>query len=193
MTIQDSLSRLLKMPTPKALWDFKEALIIAGISENSSLVIITDQFYDFVNELVAKSSAREFSHFASIMDIAAVAGVALENLVGGKEEPNFWMRFGMAAFSETMMVMAARQYVKAWEVELKASYNAAGWFLSQEFWKLSKELQPQMIDEKRRTLVNELISPIHSEDVDGNIKAGVIVRLFQLLLSARYLLSLQKL
>ncbi len=192
MTIQDALNKLLVMPTPEALWEFKEALYIAGISENSPLMIITDRFYGFLNELVARSTAREYSHFASIMDMAAVGGVALENLVGGKEKPDFWKRFGMAAFSESMMVMAARQYVKAWEVEMKAGYNAASWFLSQEYWKLSYELQPQMKDEQRRDLISELVAPIQADNVDGVTKAGVIVRLFQMLLSARYLLTLPK-
>lgn len=192
MTLQESFSEILFKPTPEALWGFKEALNMANYSDDSSLMVITDKFYGFLTELLARSTAREFSHFASLLDMAAVAGVAVENLISGREEPDFWQRFGIAAISETMMVMAARQYVKAWEVEMKASYDAAIWFLGQEFWKLSIELQPDMSADQRRHLAKELISPMHSPDVPGVAKAGAIVRLFQLLLAIRYLLIFQQ-
>jgi hypothetical protein len=192
MNAATSLRRLISMPTPDALWEFKESLNVDGLPDDSPLMIITDRFHTFLNELVARSTAREYSHFASLLDMAAVAGVAVENLISGKEDSDFWKRFGLAAISETMMVMAARQYVKAWEVEMAASYNSASWFLSQEFWRLSKELQPDMLDEQRRGLVKELLDPIQDVEVKGVVKAGVIVRLFQLLLLHRYLLFRQQ-
>ena len=84
-----------------------------------------------------------------------------------------------------MMVLAARQYVKAWEQEMRASYNAAAWYLTREYWQLSVELQPGLAAARRRQLVESLTAPLTSDQVEGGVKAGLIARLFQILLTAR--------
>ena len=71
------------------------------------------------------------------------------------------------------------------EHERKASYNSATWYLSQEYWKLSALLRPELTAELRQALIKDLIAPIQADNVEGIVKAGVIVRLFQLLLLAR--------
>jgi hypothetical protein len=148
-------------------------------------MIVLDHFYHFLNELVASSTAREFSHFASLLDIAAVGGVVLESFIGEKDSEDLWKRLMLGAVSEAMMVLAARQYVKAWEQEMKASYNSAAWHLSQEYWKLSALLRPELTSEVRQALIKDLIEPIQDDNVEGIVRAGVIVRLFQLLLFAQ--------
>ena len=148
-------------------------------------MVVLDHFYHFLNELVATSTAREYSHFASLLDMAAVGGIVLESFIGEKNSEDFWKRLLLGAVSEGMMVLAARQYVKAWEQEMKANYNSAAWYLSQEYWKLSAELRPDLTSEVRQGLTKDLIAPIQADNVEGIVKAGVIVRLFQLLLFAR--------
>ena len=83
------------------------------------------------------------------------------------------------------MVLAARQYVKAWEEEMRSEYNAATWFLAQEYWRLSHDLQPALTPAKRRALVDQLFEPFAGDEMDGTVKAGLIARLFQVLLIAR--------
>ncbi len=138
-----------------------------------------------MNDLVAGSAAREYSHVASLLDIGAVAGVALENLVGEEGSKELWKRFALGAASETMMVLAARQYVKAWEEETDAIFNSAVWFLKQAYWNLSHELQPELPSHSRTKFTNELVSPLKSDQIRGIVKAGLIIRLFQILLIAR--------
>lgn len=185
MHFENSFGQVLSKPTPSALWELRSQLLEVGFSDSTPAMIVLDHFYRFLNELVASATAREFSHFASLLDMAAVAGLALENLVGERDSEAFWKRFMLGAISEAMMVIAARQYVKAWEEEMKASYKSAAWYLSQEYWKLSFELQPDLSPDLRQQLVKDLVAPIESDDVEGKVKAAVIVRLFQLLLFAR--------
>ena len=89
------------------------------------------------------------------------------------------------ALGEALMVLAARQYVKAWEEELKANYNAAAWFLSEEFWRLSVELKPNMPDAQRRQHVGRLDATLRDDEVEGIVRAAYIVTFFQLLLFVR--------
>jgi hypothetical protein len=155
------------------------------MDHDSRALAILDAFYHFLNKLVASSTAREYSHFASILDMVAVAGVAVQNLMDEEDSEEWWRRFVVGAISEGMMVLAARQYVKAWEEGMRANYNAAAWYLAQEYWSLSADLQPALSAGKRRELVEQLFAPVASAEVDGTLKAGLLVRLFQVLLVAR--------
>ena len=185
MDFEVSLSEVFSEPAPSTLWQLRGELIIGGYSEQDPVMVVLDHFYHFLNELVASSTAREYSHFASLLDMAAVGGIVLESFIGEKNSEDFWKRLLLGAVSEAMMVLAARQYVKAWEQEMKANYNSAAWYLSQEYWKLSAELRPDLTSEVRQGLTKELIAPVQADNVEGIVKAGVIVRLFQLLLFAR--------
>lgn len=185
MIMAPSLTEVLTRPSPDALWQLRADLLESGMDHLAPPLAIVDAFYHFLNQLVASSSAREYSHLASILDMAAVAGVAIQNLMDEDDSEDWWRRFVVGAVSEGMMVLAARQYVKAWEEEMRSDFNAAAWYLAQEYWRLSADLQPELAPGKRRQLVEELFAPITAGDMDGTAKAGLIVRLFQVLLVAR--------
>jgi hypothetical protein len=180
------LTEVLTKPTPEALWQLRADLLEQGVGDDSRLLVIVDEFYRFMNQVVASSTAREYSHIASLLDMAAVAGVAVQNLMEEKDSEQWWRRFVAGAASEGMMVLAARQYVKAWEVEMRSDFNAAAWFLAQEYWRLSVHLQPDLAPAKRRALIDQLFGPFLDEQVEGSVKVGLIARLFQTLLLARF-------
>lgn len=183
---QSSLTAVLAEPTPASLWRLRADILEREPSGQEQLLLILERFHHFINELVASSTAREFSHFASILDMAAVAGVALQNLMEDQDSGEWWRRFVIGAASEGLMVLAARQYVKAWEEEMDANYNTAAWYLAQEYWDLSSDLKPDLSAAKRRILIDRLSEPLQDTEVEGIVKAGLIVRLFQLLLLARF-------
>jgi len=185
MMFPPSLTEVLTQPSPDGLWRLRADLLEMGSEDDSRPLAIVDAFHHFLNQLVASSSAREYSHLASILDMAAVAGVAVQNLMDEQDSDEWWRRFVVGAFSEGMMLLAARQYVKAWDEELRSDYNAASWYLAQEYWRLSCDLQPELTPAKRRELVDQLFGPIVDDQVDGMAKVGLIVRLFQILLVAR--------
>lgn len=185
MLISPALTEVLTRPSPDALWRLRVDLLQHGIEDDSRTMGVVDAFYYFMNRLVASASAREYSHIASILDMAAVAGVAIQNLIDEKNTEDWWRRFIVGAASEGMMVLAARQYVKAWEEEMRSDFNAATWFLAQEYWRLSNELQPELSPARRRELVDQLFAPFAGNRLGGTAKAGLIARLFQVLLISR--------
>lgn len=185
MLISAALQEVLTRPTPETLWRLRAELLEQGVRGDSRLLATVDEFYRFMNRLVASSTAREYSHIASILDMAAVAGVAVQNLIEQKDGRAWWQRFVAGAVSEGMMVLAARQYVKAWEVEMRSDYNAAAWYLAQEYWQLSVDLQPDLPPAERLALIEELFGPLADVRVAGSMKVGLIGRLFQILLLAR--------
>jgi hypothetical protein len=172
MNLDETLVLTLSEPYPEKLWQLRSDLLEMEIGIDHPSLKVLDYFYLFLNELIATSTAREYSHFASILDMAAVAGIAIQNLMEDRESEGWMNRFLLGAISEGMMVMAARQYVKAWEEEMEAAFSAAAWSLSDSFC------------EERRTLVDTLVAPIRSEELNAPSMAALIVRYHQLLLLA---------
>ncbi len=184
MALQDTLTTILTNPSPDALWQLQGDLLSEGYASDAPVMAILDAFHHFLNELLASATAREYSHFASILDIGAVGGVAVQNLLESRDSDGWWQRLLLGGLSESLMILAARQYVNAWENEMTADFNNAAWFLYRHYWQLSAEMQPDMVLDERRRLVDDLLSPVHNADINGTAKAALLGRLFQILLMA---------
>lgn len=184
MSVDKALARLITEPNPESLWDLRESLMAAGYPLESRSMAVLDEFHHFLVELIASSTSREFSHFASILDLGAVGGVAIQNLIEEKESGDWWRRLLAGGLSEGLMVLAARQYVKSWEEELKATYYRVAWYLTGEFWRISQHFQADMQEKRRIRLIRQLIDPIKDANTAGVVKAALIVHYFQLLLLA---------
>ena len=144
MALEQSLSTVLTNPRPENLWQLQGDLLSEGFAADGPAMAILDAFYNFLNALMASASAREYSHLASILDMGAVGGVAIQNLLESQDSEGWWQRLVVGGLSESMMIMAARQYVKAWENEMTADINSAAWFLYRHYWQLSVKMQPEM-------------------------------------------------
>lgn len=177
-----TLVMLLGQPTPAGLWQLRGELLQLSIPPEAAIWTSLDQFYHFLNELMANATAREYSHFASMLDIGAVGSVALQNLLAREKGSALWQRMLAGGVSESLMVMAARQYVKAWEGEMSALYRAAAWNLYHGLWQISLLLKPELAADVRRAHLEDLLSPLHDENTSGTVKAALIARLYQLLL-----------
>jgi hypothetical protein len=188
--MQDNLKTVLTIPTPTSLWQLRADLLQIGLAADSAVWQTLDQFYTFLAELTAKSTAHQYSHFASLLDIGAVGGVAIQNLADTQHAGELWRKLLLGGLSESLMVLAARQYVKAWEGEMTAVYHTTAWTLYASLWRLSETTQPTMNTADRRQLIEKLLAPLHDEAVTGTIKAVLIGRLFQILLLAHLSMSL---
>jgi hypothetical protein len=190
--MQDNLKTVLTMPTPTALWQLRADLLQMELAVDSAVWQTLDQFYTFLTELTAKSTAHQYSHFASMLDIGAVGGVAIQNLADAQDAGDLWRTLLLGGLSESLMVLAARQYVKAWEGEMTAVYHATAWVLYEALWRLSEMTQPTMNTTDRRQLIEKSLAPLRDEAVTGTIKAVLIGRLFQILLLAHLSMCLRK-
>ena len=67
MILIPSLTEVLSQPTPEALWLLRADLLEQGMQDDARLAAVIDAFFRFLNQLVASSTAREYSHLASIL------------------------------------------------------------------------------------------------------------------------------
>lgn len=183
MNIQESLTAVLTQPSTETLWRLRGDLHQAGLPADSSVWRVLDKFYAFINQLSATMSAHEFSKVATMLDIGAVGGVAIQNLLESDLEPaELWRRLLAGGISESLMVLASRQYVKGAKAGMMGVCRATAWALYDEFWQLSTQLQPELDPAARRQLIDNLLSAIHDDAVPEVVKIGLNGRLFQILL-----------
>jgi hypothetical protein len=185
MSFQELLGRLLTKPTPTDLLALQTRLLAAEADPARTeaacrALEVAREFHAYLSELEAKASAREYSELASMLDIGAVGAVTLENLTEAGEA--LLERMLLGGLSETLMVLASRQYVKAWSREMSPIHMRAVWFLRGELWQLSVTGRPDMLTEERAALVDELLAPALDEAAADEVHVALLGRLFQVLL-----------
>jgi hypothetical protein len=191
MSIKNSLVQVLAAPTPASLWQLRGDILQAGVPLEAPLWSTLDQFFEFLNTLSAALSAREYSQLATMLDIGAVGGVALESIFDSNlDEADYWKRLLTGTLSESLMILASRQYVKAFQAETKTVYRAAAWHLQAELWRVSTRAQPELNLTERRQMIDELFAPVMDENVGEPLKALLIGRLFLVMLLIQLSLSL---
>jgi hypothetical protein len=185
VSFQELLGRLLIEPSPADLLALQTRLLVAETDPERAgaarcALDVAREFHDYLSELEAKFSAREYSELASLLDIGAVGAVALENLTEAGEA--LMKRVVLGGLSEIMMVMASRQYVKAWSREIQPIHLKAIWFLRAELWRLSCAGRPDMQPEDRAALVDGMLTPALDGDAADEVRLALLGRLFQVLL-----------
>ena len=185
MGFQDLLGRILVEPTPADLLALQTLLLVAEAEPERRdtarrALDVVSEFYTYLGEIESKVSAREYSELASLLDIGAVGAVALGNLTEVGEA--LQQRMLLGALGEFLMVLASRQYVKAWDREIIPVHMRAAWFLRGELWRLSTTGRPDMPIEDRAALVDSLLAPALDDNEADEIRIGLLGRLFQELL-----------
>jgi hypothetical protein len=114
------------------------------------------------------------------MDMCAVGGVVAENLIHSGER--LLERVLVGGLSEALMVLASRQYVKAFNKDLDAFCRQVEWQLRAHLWRFSAARRPQMPAPERALLVEALFTPLRKQDSLTAARPVVFGWLFQILL-----------
>jgi hypothetical protein len=147
----------------------------------TALALLGD-FYNFLTGLESKLEAHTYAEVASKMDMAAVGGVVAENVLGSGEK--LMERVLIGGLSEFLMVLASRQYVKAFDRELGAFYQQVAWQLRAHLWRFSARERPEHAPAQRAALIDALINPLLDKSTPGEAKSIVLGCLFQVILLA---------
>jgi hypothetical protein len=187
----EALIVVLTAPDPTALRRLQGDLLQSGLSLTPETWKVLTDFHDYLVSIVTRTTSREYSHLASMLDMGAVGIVALQHVLSARGEEDFWWTFLLSALSEGLMVTAARQYVKAWEGEMAAVHEQAAWKVQQAFWDVSQALRPQLDPAERRQYLDQLIAPLYNNNLNSTLRAILLIRFFQVLLLARLYLDLR--
>lgn len=176
------LGHIAHRPTTADLWALHGALLActddpsdAGLASE-----IARGFYLYLSELQGKMTARQYNELASRLDIGAVGTLALQDIL--LEHENLWSNLLLGGVGEGLMLLASRQYIKAWEQELKLVQRRTAWDLYSILWKLSRQFQPEMETGKRQALIETTLASALDEDTPFETRMLTLLRLFQVAL-----------
>lgn len=182
MALKNSLIRVLHTPNVEGLWELRGDLFELGLPEQSRVWPVVENFHAFLEQVSQVATSREYSHLASLLDIGAIGGVVIEDLLHAEDARDLAERLLGAVISESLMVLATRQHVKAWDAEMASTFRSTAWFLYGQLWHLSSELKPGLPVVNRREMIEKLLAPVRSAETGDLVRIVVIGRLFQLLL-----------
>jgi hypothetical protein len=174
-----STGDLVSLQTVLLSWEEKAGTPEEGQRSADTLALLGD-FYCFLTGLECKLEAHAFAELASRMDMGAVGGVIAENVLGAG--PKLLERVLVGGLSEVLMVLASRQYVKAFDRELETFHQQVAWKLRAHFWHFSAVHRPELSPEQRAALIDELFTPLFDRKSPGEAKSIALAYLFQLLL-----------
>jgi len=120
----------------------------------------------------------------AVLETAAVSSVGLQEMLAEQENP--LRRLLASGVTAALEVAAAVKNVEAWEVEASLVYHDVAWCLYGELWEVSLS-HPEMSHDERRTLMDQLLKPVLDPTIENSVKSAVLVRFFQIVLTARLL------
>ena len=182
MSLPEAILASISAPTPDALWLLRRELLVRGVPADAPVWPVLDTFHGFLGRLAASNAARGYSERASKLDIAALGGIALEELATASNGRELASRLLGSALSESLAVAATRQHVHAWQSDLEGLFDEVAWSLYGAMWRWAEVRQPSLERQERRALLDRLITPARSAKTDAAARVTLLVRLFQILL-----------
>lgn len=174
-----SSSDLLSLQSVVLSWEEQTGSPLARERIATVLALLGD-FYAYLVGLESKLEAHAFAELASKMDMGAVGGVVVENMLDARDK--LLERIFIGGLSEALMVLASRQYVKAFNRELEAFYQQVAWQLRAHLWRFSAAGRPELTPSERAALIDSLLAAVFDKEAPGHAKPVVLGCLFQVLL-----------
>jgi hypothetical protein len=180
--LKELLNRVAHHPTVADLWKLRGTLLACTQGRADGILVdqVACEFYLYLSDVQSKLTARQFNALASRLDIGSVGLVALQNLMTHGE--GFWPSLLLGGAGEGLMVLASRQYIKAWEQELQSVQRRAAWTLYGVLWQLSSQNRPELSADARRAMIEATLAPAVDEDTPFEAQMLLMMRLFQTLL-----------
>ena len=193
MRLDELLNHVARRPTTEDLWMLRGALLDSAEEQPDAQLVheIAREFFLYVSELQGKVTARAYNVLASRLDIGAVGMLALQGIL--QEQESLMKNLLLGGIGEGFMVVASRQYIKAWEQELRSLHRQVAWTLYGVLWSMSTQYQHNMTANERRALIETTLAPALDDDTPIETKTLLVLRLFQsvLLLAAAPLCAQQ--
>jgi len=182
MSLPQAILASIAAPTPEGLWLLRSELLVRGVPEEAAVWRVLDAFHGLLGRLAASTSARGYSERASKLDIAALGGIALEELATASDARELASRLLGGALSESLAVAATRQHVHAWQSDMEGLLDEVAWSLYGEMWRWAERRQPSLPASERRALLDRLIGPARSRESGAEARVTLLIRLHQILL-----------
>ena len=187
MALENLLQRILSDPSPDDLWALHPYLLAMDVPEAAPAREIAQLFFCYLSCVRSKLTSKQHSSLSAMLSAGSVGVVVAQDLwasfrEGRAEAITELLSGGIAGILE---VASTYQHVRAWDIEFQSVHEEALWRLYAALWHISIETQPDLPAEKRRALVDNLLSVLRQPTLDGTVRMALVIRLLQILLAIR--------
>lgn len=182
-SMRSTLERILTAPVPEDVWQLQKDLLALGGEAARQSREVASELYSCLRSMQSKTASRSASRRGAALGTAAVASVSLQEMFAAQEDPlKGLLAGGLTAMLE---VGSAFESAQAWEVEASLMYYDFAWYLYGELWDISLTARPELSVAQRQACTDLLLKPVMDREVADATKAALLVRLFQVVLTAR--------
>jgi hypothetical protein len=182
MDLSDAVRTALARPTPESLRHVRTALLTADLDPDHPIHEVVCALHEFLVRWRSTVAAERHSESASRLDLAALAGLALEELSTAETSADVASRVLSGLVSEGLAFAATRQHVQAWRGEVNALLTETAWTLGGLLWSWSSRRRPDLSADERDRLVARLTEAVRTPSGDAGVRAVLATRLFQVML-----------
>jgi hypothetical protein len=182
MNLSNAIHAALSSPSPGALRTVRAAVLASNLGPDHPIHDLVCAFHDFLVRWRSTVAAERHSENASRLDLAALAGLAIEELSTAESRADVATRLLGGLVSESLAFAATRQHVHAWRGEVNALLTESAWTLGGLLWSWSCRRRPGLPVEERDRLIAKLTDAVRTPTEDAGMRAVLATRLFQVML-----------
>jgi len=187
MALDNTLQRILIEPTPDDLWALQPLLLAEGTPEAARAHAVAGQFYGYLVNVRSKLTSKQYSLLGAALAATSIGIMAVRDLLdSAANDPEHLLQNALAGgLASTTEGFSTVQAVRAWEMEFGSVHEEALWDLYGLLWQLAADRRPDQPIETRHALIEQLLAPARSPELNGMARMGYLIRLFQIALLLR--------
>lgn len=196
MALETIVQRILAEPAPEDLWALQPLLLASESPAAPPAYEVAQSFHRYLVNVRSKLTSKEYSLLGAALAATSIGIIAVRDLLDSATNDRAHLlqnalAGGLAGATEGF---ATLQHVRAWETEFGSVHDEALWDLYAILWRLSVEGRADQAPETRHTLIEQLLAPARSNELDGLARMAYLIRLYQiaLLLRLHPLLAVQR-
>lgn len=196
MALETLVQRIMTEPAPEDLWALQPLLLASDTPAAQRAREVAQEFYCYLVNVRSKLTSKQYSLLGAALAATSIGIIAVRDLLeSATEDRAHLLRDALAGgLAGTTEGFATLQQVRAWETEFRSVHDEALWGLYNLLWRLSVEGRADQPPETRHRLIEQLLAPARSAELDGMARMAYLIRLFQitLLLRLHPLLAVQR-
>lgn len=187
MTLESIVERLLTEPQPETLWALQPLLLASDSPAAPPAYEVAQRFYCYLVNVRSKLTSKQYSLLGAALAATSIGIIAVRDLLETAADDRAHLlqnalSGGLAGATEGF---ATLQHVRAWETEFGSVHDEALWDLYGVLWRLSAEGRADQPPETRHRLIEQLLAPARSSELDGLARMAYLIRMYQIALVLR--------
>jgi len=187
MSLESLVQRIMTEPAPEDLWALQPLLLASDTLAAQRTWEVARQFYSYLTNVRSKLTSKQYSLIGAALAATSIGILSVRDLLesAAGDRAHLLQNALAGGLAGTTEGFATLQHVRAWETEFGSVHDEALWGMYHLLWGLSVEGRADQPPEMRHALIEQLLAPARTAELDGMARMAYMIRLFQIVLLLR--------